>query len=205
MQVSFKKILLSMLLFAAGSATFLSGDDTTNNYLSLYDFNSMNNNSQYEWQDFTDQVMGGKSEISTSLLQEDGEFFLRMEGEVSLKNNGGFIQTRLQLSRGFGTLDASDYDGIRLLVRGIESGYYLFFRTTSTILPWLYYSAGIDVKPGWQVIDIPWSAVTKGAYGSMGNFKTSKLKSIAVVAFGREFTAQIDLKRIGLYKKDPEL
>ena len=144
--------------------------------------------------------MGGKSEMSTAIMQEDGRRFIRMSGDVSVKNNGGFIQTRLKLASGLGTFDASDYRGIRLRVRGEGTGYYIFLRTSSTVFPWLHYKAPINTGEGWTTVDIPWSEVEKGDFGSPGKFKPSKLKSLALVAYGRDFRAEVDLQEIGLYR-----
>ncbi|MDC7225481.1 MAG: CIA30 family protein [Spirochaetales bacterium] len=198
-----KKVIrgaIMIIIISLSTAGILFGKDNSPNYLSLHDFNTSPENNSYEWTDFTDQVMGGKSEGATSLMQEDGEFFLRLSGTVSLENNGGFIQSRLKFVTGLNVFNASEYDGVRVLVRGKGSGYYLFFRTSATLFPWLYYSAPIGLSEEWQEIDIPWSAIKKGDFGRPGRFNSARLKSIALVAYGREFTAEVDLKQIGLYK-----
>ena len=194
--------LLAGIIFLLLITAFSFGENNMNNYLNLYYFNDANKKTEFEWTDFTDQVMGGKSEGSSSIMQEDEELFLRLNGNVSLKNNGGFIQSRLKLAKGLSNYDASEYDGIRLLVRGEGSGYYLFFRTSKTFFPWLYYSAPIKLTSEWQIIDIPWTVVSKGDFGNPGSFNQSKLKSIALVAYGKEFVAKVDLKQIGLYKEN---
>ncbi|MBI9107600.1 MAG: CIA30 family protein [Spirochaetales bacterium] len=191
-------ILTAFLTVFAFQSLFGQGQPSA--YISLYDFNSREDDNKYQWEDFTDQVMGGESKGSSSLMQEDGELFLRLSGDVSLKNNGGFIQTRMQLASGFNVYDAADYDGVRLVVRGKGDGYYLFYRTAGTFFPWLYYSASVRLSDQWQIIDIPWYAVQNGDFGSLGKFTPSKLKSIALVAYGKEFNAEVDLKQIGLYR-----
>ena len=50
-----------------------------------------------EWVPFSDQVMGGISEVKFSEKSEDGISFYHMEGNVSTENNGGFIQFRADL------------------------------------------------------------------------------------------------------------
>lgn len=189
----------TVLMFAVFSVLVYSQNNTPG-YLPLYDFNSNDNNSKYKWDDITDQVMGGVSEGYSGLVWEGDEYFLRLRGDVSLKNNGGFIQTRLTLASGFSVLNAGDYDGVRLLVRGQGSGYYLFFRTSATFFPWLYYAAAVKLDNEWQIVDVPWSAVGPGDSGDPGKFDPSKLKSIALVAYGKEFSAEVDLKKIGLYR-----
>jgi len=168
-------------------------------YQPIYDFNETE--SKYKWENFTDQVMGGVSEISTRLMNEDNQNFIRMEGDVSLKNNGGFIQIRLELATGFKVFKASDFDGIRLYARGQGSGYYLFLRTSNTFFPWQFFKASVNTGDDWRTIDIPWNEIVKGDNGTLGNFDPAKLKSIALVAYGKEFRAEVDLMRIGFYKK----
>ena len=44
------------------------------------------------WQYFSDRVMGGVSQGSAEIAEVGGRQALRLSGEVSLENNGGFIQ-----------------------------------------------------------------------------------------------------------------
>ena len=52
------------------------------------------NDVRAEWTAISDQVMGGISEVNFYEIEEDGETFYRLEGNVSTENNGGFIQSR---------------------------------------------------------------------------------------------------------------
>jgi hypothetical protein len=200
MTSNYSRLCILTVFLTVFASQSLIGEGKPSVYFSLYDFNISENDNNYQWEDFTDQVMGGASEGSSSLMQENGELFLRLSGDVSLKNNGGFIQTRMRLASGFNVYNAADYDGVRLTIRGKGEGYYLFYRTSGTFFPWLYYSASVRLSDQWQIIDIPWNAVQKGDFGSLGKFTPSKLKSIALVAYGKEFSAEVDLKQIGLYR-----
>ena len=53
-------------------------------------------NQRVKWIPFSDQVMGGVSEVNFLEKEEDGLSFYHMEGNVSTENNGGFIQFRLK-------------------------------------------------------------------------------------------------------------
>ena len=44
------------------------------------------------WKYISDQVMGGVSEGTVSLEQDGDMVFARLTGDVSTKNNGGFIK-----------------------------------------------------------------------------------------------------------------
>lgn len=167
-------------------------------YFLIDDFSSGKSTLGTEWEDFTDKVMGGKSEMNLQKMSDDGDY-IRMQGRVSLEKNGGFIQTRLKLASGFSSFNGSPYEGIRLLARGVGSGYYIILRTSKTLLPWKYFSAPVQIEKEWSYIDIPWTAFGADESSSKENIKVNKLKSIAVVAYGKEFDASIDVKEIGLY------
>ncbi|HMB37435.1 MAG TPA: CIA30 family protein, partial [Wenzhouxiangellaceae bacterium] len=50
------------------------------------------------WQDFSDRVMGGLSDMQAGIVETERGSVLRMSGQVRLENNGGFIQVRLPLA-----------------------------------------------------------------------------------------------------------
>src|SRR6056297_2550344 len=92
-------------------------------YLLLDDFTEEAAKTGTAWEGFTDQVMGGRSEMSILRIPDPAGPYLRMQGDVSLERNGGFIQVRLMLSKEEKYVDASPYQGIRLTVRGEGTGY----------------------------------------------------------------------------------
>ena len=51
-----------------------------------------------EWKFQSDQVMGGVSQGDASLVQDGDMFFFRLTGDVSTRNNGGFVQFRSKVS-----------------------------------------------------------------------------------------------------------
>jgi hypothetical protein len=70
------------------------------------------------WQLFTDTVMGGVSRGTMCRETIDCRSAVRMRGEVSLDNNGGFVQISLDLAADGSTLDASAFDGFEIDVLG---------------------------------------------------------------------------------------
>ena len=46
------------------------------------------NDVRADWTAISDQVMGGISEVNFYEIEEDGETFYRLEGNVSTENNG---------------------------------------------------------------------------------------------------------------------
>ena len=148
-----------------------------------------------EWVPFSDQVMGGLSEIKFSKLSDDDMNFYRLEGEVSTKNNGGFIQFRSRVDAG-----SDDYEGVRIKTRGNGETYEIHLRTPATFLPWQYYKATFTANDNWKIIDIPFSSFKKvGPAYVPRKVKSSKITWIAVVAYGKDFYAEVDLAKIELY------
>ena len=83
--------------------------------------------------------MGGLSEGNVS-LEQDGEMtFIRLSGNVSTENNGGFIQLRTSTSMSNKPLmfksihnsrkDGKKIKGVRLNVRGNGETYHVFYST----------------------------------------------------------------------------
>lgn len=145
-----------------------------------------------EWVPFSDQVMGGISEVKVYELEEEGMSFYRLEGNVSTENNGGFIQVRAGVN-----LRNKNIEGIRIKVRGNNNEYFLHLRSPR-MLPWNYYSAKFYASQEWMVIDLPLSSF-EYSRDSSKSFNSSKIKTIGLVAFGKDFFAQVDLAGVELY------
>ena len=147
-----------------------------------------------DWKFFSDQVMGGVSEGNTSIEKDQGNFFLRLEGTVSTKNNGGFIQVRREYN-----LKRNDFKGIRFRARGKENDYYVHIRTKYLFLPWQYYAGKFRVTDSWSDITINFSDFSKSNFYQPENFSSSDIKSVAFVAFGEDFQAQLDISEAELF------
>ncbi|MHC4945225.1 MAG: CIA30 family protein [Planctomycetota bacterium] len=149
------------------------------------------------WRLFTDRVMGGVSNGTSRYEVLDGKQCIRMQGEVSLENNGGFVQIALPLQPDERPFDASGYRGIRLWVRGNGLPYYVHLRTAQNRLPWQYFSAPLATDSQWRPIDIPFSAFA--GQNTRAGLDTSNLKRIAVVGAKKAFQADVAVSRVELY------
>jgi hypothetical protein len=147
------------------------------------------------WRFFTDQVLGGVSTGSVTFAQEYGLHFARMTGHISTANRGGFIQMRRDLK----SLPPKDKTGVRLIVRGNAERYFVHLRTASTLLPWQYYQTGFDVTEGWSKVHLPMDAFAASGKLLRGAPNPSSLTSVAIVAYGRDHDAQIDVRELGFY------
>jgi len=154
------------------------------------------------WKGFTDRVMGGVSEMKVERYETEQGHGLRMTGPVRLENNGGFIQVRLPLSETGGTLDASRYDSVEVTARGRPGAYYLHLRTPDSSRPWQYYRAPLEVSGEWSRITIDFDDFEGKSISGRPDF--SRLRSIAVVAYGEAFDAEIEVARLALVQSPSE-
>lgn len=147
------------------------------------------------WRFFTDQVMGGVSTGQVSFPQDDGRVYAQMTGRVSTENNGGFIQMRIDLN------DAAPEGatGVRLVARGNDQRYFVHLRTGGTVMPWQYYQAGFDVTGDWAEVLLPFSTFEPSGRLLRSNPRAGGLKSVGIVAFGRDHAAEIDIREVGFY------
>ena len=152
------------------------------------------NDIRAQWSAISDNVMGGISEVSFYEIQDTERNFYRLEGSVSTKNNGGFIQSVIRLP-----INAEDFQGIRFKIRGTSDDYYLWIRTPASRFPWDRYIASFQPGEDWSVIEIPFSSLKKSNFYMRGKMNTSKIRTIAFAAYGKDFQAQLDIANIELY------
>ena len=159
-------------------------------------FETFDPNKSRNWSFFTDGVMGGVSSGKAFFGKSGSDNFVRLEGRVSTANNGGFIQIRHNLER---YLD-KDIKGISLKVRGNGEKYYVFIRTTSTLLPWQFYNASFKTSKNWKVVAINLEAFQPSSSFLRKTIKSSSIKSVGIVAYGRDHDAKIDISEIYFFK-----
>ena len=147
------------------------------------------------WSYVSDQVMGGVSEGGAEYLNQDGDSFARLTGRVSTENSGGFIQIRRAVAKG----SVDDALGVYLRVRGNSQGYYVHLRTSGTVLPWQYYQAGFQVTEDWQTIRLPLTDFERSGSWLAAAVNPKSIRSIGVLAYGRDHQAEIDIAEIGFY------
>ena len=147
------------------------------------------------WRFFTDSVMGGESTGQVAFLKEGDRTYAHMTGDVSTENNGGFIQMRMDLP------DAAPEDatGVRLIVRGNDQTYFVHLRTSGTMLPWQFYQAGFEVTGEWREVRLPFDNFRRSGRLLRAVPVVGSLKSIAIVAYGRDHEAGIDVREVGFY------
>lgn len=153
------------------------------------------NDPQSRWEFFADTVMGGVSTGQVSFKEENGAGFARLTGNVSTENRGGFIQFRTELNAKL----SNDTEGVRLITRGNDQTYFIHLRTGGTVLPWQYYQASFEVTSQWTEVRIPFSAFKASGRMLRSEPRAGSVKSVGVVAFGRDHQASVDVMEIGFY------
>lgn len=163
----------------------------------------LRSNAGVEWRLITDGVMGGLSSGQLVLDEHRGKTCLRMRGDVSTENNGGFLQIALSLTDIPGSkkdvFDASEYSGIEIEVSGNDETYNIHFRTDDLWFPWQSYRASFDADDRWQTIRIPFASLKP--YKTTQKFSPEELIRIAVVAIGRDFNADICVASLRFYRE----
>lgn len=157
---------------------------------------NLNSNLGTQWRLVTDQVMGGLSNGDLTLDSYKGRDCLRMRGDVSTDNNGGFVQIALDLTKDE-SFDASAYAGVELSISGNNERYNIHFRTTDLWLPWQSYRFSFTTTPEWQTIRIPFANLE--AYKTTTKFRKDKLKRIGLVGIGKNFQADLCVASIKFY------
>ena len=151
-----------------------------------------------EWRLFTDRVMGGVSDATSGLETIEGRRCMRLQGRVSLENNGGFIQVALSLALGGRPFNASEFKGVRIWSRGNGRTYHIHLRTAQTRLPWQYFTAAFEAGPDWRPSELPFDQFE--AENLRAKLDTRGLERIAVVAIGEESEADIAVSRLEFYR-----
>ena len=150
-----------------------------------------------EWQFVTDQVMGGVSNGELALDRYKDRDCLRLVGNVSTENNGGFIQMALPLSKQ-DELDATGYTGVELEIAGNNEIYNIHIRTAGLWFPWQSYRFSFPVTTDWQTLRLPFATIRP--YKTNKSFQQNRLVRIGVVGIGREFRPDLCVASVKFYK-----
>jgi hypothetical protein len=161
----------------------------------LDDFPALSRNG---WRVFTDTVMGGVSSGELIVTVVEGVSCLRLSGQVSLENNGGFVQA----SRDFdldeaGLLDASAYRGIELSVYGNGENYNLHLRTVDTRIVWQSYRASFQTETSWRTVRLAFDEFEPHRIDIP--LDRTRLRRLGVVAIGKVMQADICFASVRLY------
>jgi hypothetical protein len=164
----------------------------------INDFNSESREQyQNQWRLIEDGVMGGQSSGVMEWTQIGGRSCLRLNGTVSTKNNGGFIQVQRPIDEQMASI-AGDFRGIEIDVIGNNESYNIHLKQKGLIFPWQSFRANLFATDKWQTIQLPFSAFRP--YRTGKRLEPQKINQIALLAIGKDYVADICLARVALYR-----
>ncbi len=149
------------------------------------------------WQLVADRVMGG---VSSGVMRREeiaGRPGLRMRADVSLENNGGFVQIALDLAADGGLVDASQWVGIEIDVLGNGEPYNLHLRTADVVRPWQSYRREFVATPDWRTVQLPFASFEPHRIDAP--LDPARLRRLGLVAIGRAFVADVAVAGLRFY------
>ena len=151
-----------------------------------------------QWSYISDNVMGGKSKGSVYYDMGQGSSIAYLSGNVTTKNNGGFIQIRKNLK----DINLKDAEYVKITAKGNNQKYFVHFRTSGTILPWQYYQLSFTVTKEYKEFILPISEFKKSGSFQASKINPKNITSIGLVAFGRDHEAKLYVKEVNFYGKE---
>ena len=149
------------------------------------------------WTYISDRTMGGVSEGQAYLDQDEEIYFARLSGNVSTKNNGGFIQIRSNLS--FAKLNNADNNlkGVRINTRGNGETYHIFIRTSETRSYSDFFYATFIANENWEIVDLPFTDF-KHRFSNK-SLDGNDIRTFGIVAYGRDFFSDVSVSSLTFY------
>jgi len=185
-------VLITTLLFCLSMQVMAESES----YI-VDDFSDSRQSSVTHWDLVEDGVMGGVSTGHAEWSQHRNKSCLRLSGNVSTRNNGGFIQVRRDINQALASI-ATEYTGIELVVAGNNEVYNLHLKQNGLFFPWQSFRATFTATQEWQSIRLPFNQFE--GYKTSSSLKPAKLNQLALVAIGRDFEADVCLASIRLYR-----
>lgn len=149
-----------------------------------------------DWDYVGDDVMGGVSRGQARSETVAGRRATRLTGDVSLDNNGGFVQIAFDLAGG-ALFDATAFAGIEIDVLGNGERYDMRLRTDALTRPWQSFRTEFTASPDWSTCRLPFGDFEP--HRTDATFDPARLRRIGILAVGRAFQADIAVAAIRLF------
>ena len=141
------------------------------------------------WEWVTDSVMGGMSGGTMRQAPHHGRPAVRMTGQISLENNGGFLQMAFDVDA-----DTAPWTGLAFDAYGNGETYDIRLKTTDLERPWQSFRTAFVAPDRWTTVSFPFQAFEP--YRTTVEFRPSRLRRIGVLAVGRAFEADIAISDV---------
>ncbi|SHF70628.1 Complex I intermediate-associated protein 30 (CIA30) [Loktanella atrilutea] len=151
-----------------------------------------------DWEFVADTVMGGVSRGRIAPVTLDGRRAMQLTGDVSLENDGGFVQMAADLAPGGGGYDAGGFAGIEIDVLGNGERYDLRLRTVDLTRPWQSYRVDFRAPEDWVTRRFAFADFEP--HRTDVPFDPAGLRRIGIVAIGHEFAAEVAVAGVRLYR-----
>lgn len=148
------------------------------------------------WEFVCDTVMGGNSSGQIEKLSVDGRLATRLTGDVSLENNGGFVQMAFDIHPDGTPFDASDWNAVEVDVLGNREEYDFRLRTSGLTRPWQSYRASFVAPNHWTTVHIPF--VDFKTHKTDIPLDVKRIRRMGVLAIGRVFSANVAVSAVRL-------
>lgn len=154
-----------------------------------------------QWSYVADTVMGGVSRGTLTRQTVEGRQAARLRGQVSLENNGGFVQMALDIPFGSGPSaqpqGASGFTGIALEAIGNGETYNVHLRTSDVTRPWQSYRQSFISGPSWETHRIAFTDFEPHRIDAA--LDVSKLRRLGILGIGRVFEVDVSIADIRFY------
>ena len=144
------------------------------------------------WDYVADDVMGGVSRGRMTHQVIAGRNAARLTGDVSLDNDGGFIQIASDLP------GAGGFAGFALDLIGNGEAYDLRLRTTDLTRPWQSYRTEVIAGADWTTHRIAFADLVP--HRTDAPFDPARLRRIGIVAVGRAFHADVAVAGVRFWR-----
>ena len=151
-----------------------------------------------DWEFVADTVMGGVSRGRIASVTLDGRRAMQLTGDVSLENDGGFVQMAADLAPGGGGFDAGGFAGIEIDVLGNGERYDLRLRTVDLTRPWQSYRVDFTAPEDWVTRRFAFADFEE--HRTDVPFDPAGLRRLGIVAIGHEFAAEVAVAGVRLYR-----
>lgn len=149
---------------------------------------------QTRWHMVSDQVMGGVSQGQMQLTEQG----VNLQGQVSLENNGGFLQIQWPIDDMLDQLDMQNAQGffIELCAHQNET-LELLIKSSQLWMPWQSYRSAVEVTTEWQTVYVPFSAFAP--YRTQTRLRPQAMTKFSVLAGGHARQVNFTIRQFGLY------
>ncbi|WP_367305300.1 CIA30 family protein [Loktanella salsilacus] len=147
------------------------------------------------WEYVADTVMGGVSRGKITAAVVKGRDAVQLTGQVSLENDGGFIQMAADLPP---EVQALGFTGLEVDATGNGEAYDIRLRTTDLTRPWQSYRTAFTPGPDWGSYRLPFAAFE--AHRTDAPFNPANLRRLGIVAIGHAFAADVSVAAVRLYR-----